>query len=116
MRLARIAVLGALLAGTSLSAQAAELRLDDAALDQVSAGFGFIGFPGIPGAPGIPSAPSVPSWPGLPSAPGLPSSPLMDQLPAIMDANGYGEVLSVVNIGGMLGQVGSIGGMPFGGF
>jgi hypothetical protein len=81
MRLAQVTVLATLLATAGLSAQAAELRLDDGALDSVSAGLR------------------------------LPHSPLLQQLPAIMEANGFGQALRTANLGPVLGQLGVLGGL-----
>lgn len=85
MRFAQVTVLATLLATSALSAQAAELHLDDDALDSVSAGLR------------------------------MPYSPLLQQLPAIMEANGFGQALRTANLGPMLGQLSSLAGL-FGGF
>jgi hypothetical protein len=78
MRFVQVTVLAALLATAGLSVQAAELHLDDAALDSVNAGLR------------------------------MPRSPLLLQLPAIMEANGFSEALRTVDFGSALGQLGGL--------
>jgi hypothetical protein len=81
MRRAQVIILATLLATAGLSVQAAELRLDDAELDSVSAGLR------------------------------LPRSPLLQQLPAIMEANGFTQALRAVDFGPALHQLGGLGGL-----
>lgn len=91
MKLAQVTVLATLLATAAVSVQAAEIRLGDAELDTVSAGIR------------------------------MPHSPLLQQLPAILDAYGYGDAFRSLNVGPVMGQLGRLSslflgrGMPIGG-
>ena len=112
MRLASVAMLATLIAGATTAVQAADFQLNDVQLDGVSAGLSLSGFSGIPRIHSTPGFPGTPGVPGVPSGPGLPESSLLQQLPAILTAGGYGDVLTVFS---MFRQGGSMGGIHTGG-